>query len=105
MASEKKRPPADFDPADAPLTEEEIKRLRPAREWLAERGFAVPEGKPGAPERKPMGRPKLDKPKVQVTLRLRPDTLERFKATGDGWQRRIGEVLDEAAEKIGKKSA
>ena len=42
------------------------------------------------------GRPKLDKPKVLVSLRLDPDVLEKFKATGKGWQSRINEALKAA---------
>lgn len=39
------------------------------------------------------GRPKLAAPKVSVTLRLDPDVLERFRATGPGWQTRINAAL------------
>lgn len=43
------------------------------------------------------GRPKLERPKVQVTLRLDQDVLERFRETGSGWQSRINEALRKAA--------
>lgn len=85
-------PPPDYDPT-APLTDDEIKKLRPAREWFAERGIPMP---------KPMGRPKAERTKVPVTMRLDPDVLAYFKATGPGWQTRMGNVLAKAA---GKKSA
>lgn len=39
------------------------------------------------------GRPKAETPKKQVTLRLDADVLDRFKATGPGWQTRINAVL------------
>jgi uncharacterized protein (DUF4415 family) len=39
------------------------------------------------------GRPKLDHPKDQVTLRLDHDILERFRAEGVGWQSRINDAL------------
>lgn len=42
------------------------------------------------------GRPKSAAPKKQVTLRLAPDVLEFFKATGDGWQVRMEEALRKA---------
>lgn len=42
------------------------------------------------------GRPKLDAPKQQVSLRLDPDVIEKFKATGKGWQARINDVLKAA---------
>jgi len=35
--------------------------------------------------------------KQQVTLRLAPDTLARWRATGAGWQSRIAQVLAEHA--------
>jgi hypothetical protein len=40
------------------------------------------------------GRPPLGSgPKVQQSLRLSPEVLEHFRATGPGWQARIDEVL------------
>ncbi len=40
-----------------------------------------------------MGRPAIDYPKKQVTLRLDPDILGAFKATGKGWQSSINNAL------------
>ena len=43
------------------------------------------------------GRPPLGaEPKKQVTLRLDADLLERFRATGAGWQSRINATLRKA---------
>jgi uncharacterized protein (DUF4415 family) len=42
------------------------------------------------------GRPPLDAPKRQVTLRLSPEVLDHFKAGGPGWQTRIDETLKRA---------
>jgi uncharacterized protein (DUF4415 family) len=47
-----------------------------------------------------MGRVRLQAPskappKVATTLRLPPEVLAYFKATGPGWQTRIGEALKE----------
>lgn len=42
------------------------------------------------------GRPKSAAPKVSTTLRLDPDVLDRFRATGPGWQSRINEALRKA---------
>ena len=39
------------------------------------------------------GRPALENPKLQVSLRLDPDVLARFRATGKGWQSRINAEL------------
>lgn len=39
------------------------------------------------------GRPFSENPKKQVTLRLDPDVIEKFRATGKGWQSRINAEL------------
>ena len=47
---------------------------------------------------RPLGRPPLgEAPKKQVTLRLDADLIERFRATGKGWQSRINETLRKAS--------
>lgn len=40
-----------------------------------------------------MGRPPVSAPKKAVNIRLAPDILEAFKATGKGWQTRINNAL------------
>jgi uncharacterized protein (DUF4415 family) len=47
--------------------------------------------KPG----RPVGSTKTDR-KQQVALRLDPDVLDYFRATGPGWQSRINEALRKA---------
>ena len=44
----------------------------------------------------PGGRPPSANPKRQVTLRLDSDVLEKFRATGKGWQSRINAELRKA---------
>lgn len=44
------------------------------------------------------GRPRLDKPKQLVTLRLDPDVLARLRESGPGWQSKVNEILKKAAE-------
>src|ERR1700722_15877914 len=39
------------------------------------------------------GRPKLERPKEHVTLRLDPRVVDMFKAQGPGWQARINAAL------------
>jgi uncharacterized protein (DUF4415 family) len=48
---------------------------------------------------KPRGRPKgsTTSEKSLVSLRIDKDVLERFRASGPGWQRRVNEVLRKAA--------
>lgn len=43
------------------------------------------------------GRPKLENPKVAVSLRLDQEIVARFKASGPGWQTRMNDALREAA--------
>ena len=82
---------AESDPDNPPLTEKFWKRARPAHEkhpdWVRK-----------SLERR-RGRPKLESPKQQVTLRLDADVLDHFKAGGSGWQTEINGVLREAVEK------
>ena len=42
------------------------------------------------------GRPLTENPKKQVTLRLDPDVVEKFRASGKGWQSRINAELRKA---------
>lgn len=77
------------DPDDAPeWTDDQFERaaiwhgdklIRPAQGALTRRG-----------------RPPLDNPKRQVTLRLDADVLDGFRETGPGWQGRINEALKKA---------
>ena len=39
------------------------------------------------------GRPKSKNPRQMISLRLQPDVIERWKATGPGWQTRMAERL------------
>lgn len=45
------------------------------------------------------GRPRKVDPKRPVSLRLSPDVLDHFRATGRGWQTRIDETLREAMKR------
>lgn len=43
------------------------------------------------------GRPRLDAPRQLLSLRLPPQVVARWKATGPGWQTRMAEALEKAA--------
>lgn len=47
-----------------------------------------------------IGRPVTSTPKLAITLRLAPDTLARWRASGKGWQTRAAQVLDRAAPPV-----
>lgn len=45
---------------------------------------------------KRIGRPRLENPKVAVTIRYDKTVIDAFKADGPGWQTRMNEALKEA---------
>ena len=45
------------------------------------------------------GRPKLANPRQLLSLRLPPQVIARWKATGPGWQTRMAEALEKTAPK------
>jgi uncharacterized protein (DUF4415 family) len=65
------------------------------REWF-ERA-AVREGERLIRPARAVGRPKKAAPKQVVNIRLDPDVLAHFRASGPGWQSRINEALRKAA--------
>lgn len=58
--------------------------------------------KAGKPVR---GRPKLVQRKMAVSLRLDPDVVDAYKATGEGWQTTINAHLRKAVGLIEKRAA
>lgn len=46
----------------------------------------------------PRGRPRKSNAKVSLTLRLDPDIVDHFRATGRGWQTRINDALRQAVD-------
>ena len=70
------------DPDARPFDQEWLARMKPAS--------AVDTADM---KRRVRGRPRLEATKHLVSLRLDPDVVERFRATGPGWQSRINEVL------------
>lgn len=45
------------------------------------------------------GRPKLTNPRQLLSLRLPPKVIERWRATGPGWQTRMADTLEKSAPK------
>lgn len=79
------------DPDNPEWTEEDFAKARPAREVLPPTLYeALTRRKPGqrSPGRKPA--------KVSVTLRLDPDVVAAFKASGAGWRTRVNDALRKA---------
>jgi uncharacterized protein (DUF4415 family) len=45
------------------------------------------------------GRPKLENPKQLLSLRLQPEVIAAWKASGSGWQTRMAELLKKSSPK------
>ncbi|MCO5160336.1 MAG: BrnA antitoxin family protein [Mesorhizobium sp.] len=75
------------DPDNPEITDEQIAQAKPFGEVFPHLSEMIRRGR---------GRPAVSRPRKQVSLRLDPDVLEKFKATGKGWQGRINEVLKQA---------
>ena len=69
------------------LTAEDIAKARPFGEIFPDLAN---------PARRGRGRQKTPA-KIRVTLRLDPETVDAFKATGRGWQTRLGTALKSLA--------
>lgn len=48
------------------------------------------------------GRPVSSNPRKLITLRLPADVIERWRATGPGWQTRMAERISRSAPRSGK---
>jgi uncharacterized protein (DUF4415 family) len=86
-----------IDPDDAPeLTREVAERAR-----ISVGGKVIREATGTLTKR---GRPPVgDEPKQQVTLRLAPKVIRYFKQSGEGWQTRLNETLEEYVAAAAKK--
>ncbi len=78
----KKRPnPELIDDENPEWTEEDFKRAVPFS--------SLPESL----QAKLRGRPKAAVTKERITIRLSPEVVEQFRASGDGWQTRVDAAL------------
>ncbi|AYC99889.1 BrnA antitoxin family protein [Neorhizobium sp. NCHU2750] len=82
---------AEEDQDNPPLTDAKLASMRPFREVFPEMAAEMEKAIAAR------GRPKIEAPKVAVTLRLDPDVLDRFKASGKDWRSRMAEELRKAA--------
>jgi uncharacterized protein (DUF4415 family) len=76
------------DPDDYEATDEELAQAVPFAEAFPALMESI---------RRSRGRPRVAKPKQAVTLRLDPDTVERFKRQGPDWRSRMSEALKRAS--------
>lgn len=90
MSEKDKRPdPEMIDDENPEWTEETFAKARPASEVLPE---IFPPAL-AAQMLKPRGRPKAEVTKERITIRLSPEVVHAFRATGDGWQTRMDAAL------------
>lgn len=83
----------EWDELDIPeITEEQWKQALPVKEVLPAEFFESL-----ADMQRQRGRPPVESPKKQVTLRLDADLVAHFKAGGKGWQSRINAALRKAS--------
>jgi uncharacterized protein (DUF4415 family) len=86
----KRKPkPELIDDENPEWTAADFRRARPAAEVLPR----IVGKKAAARLLKPRGRPKSPNAKVSISLRIAPETLARWKASGPGWQTRMAAVL------------
>jgi uncharacterized protein (DUF4415 family) len=85
------------DPDNPELGDEWFERARPAREVLPSVVYEelVPPAQPRGPRKRTA--------KVQVTLRLDRDVLERLRASGPGWQVRASEALRRLSTRLNQR--
>ena len=80
------------DPEDAPEITAEL--LQTGEKKIADQKISDGEFRQAVNKIR-VGRPKLEQPKLLVSIRYDHEIIEYFKATGKGWQTRINEVLSE----------
>jgi uncharacterized protein (DUF4415 family) len=85
----KRTNPKLLDAENPELTKSDFAKMRPASEVLPEI-FSKEISKELLI---PRGRPRLEKTKEHINIRLSPDVLEYFKSAGAGWQSRIDKAL------------
>jgi uncharacterized protein (DUF4415 family) len=77
------KPLTDTDGEVRELDDADLKRVRPASEVLSPR--LLSKLKARGPQKAPT--------KERITIRLSPEVLARFRATGEGWQTRVDVAL------------
>ena len=81
----KSRPLIDAKGEVRELTAADMKRFRPAKEVLPE--TLIAKLKVRGPQKTPT--------KERITIRLSPEVVQRFRATGDGWQTKVDAALQD----------
>jgi len=80
------------DPDNPPLTKAFFAKARPMAEVFPEIVASPPK----------IGRPRVEKPKALISLRIDQDVLAAYRRTGAGWQKLAQAALAKGAPKTGK---
>lgn len=88
--AERRKQPTSIDEENPEWTAEDFARAKPASEVLPTLVGAKVAAETLRPKR---GRPVSANPKEHVNLRLNPDVVAAFRATGRGWQTRLNTAL------------
>ena len=75
------------------LTADDLRTFRPAAEVLPADLYANLLAM--NQESRLRGRPKAQVTKERITIRLSPEVVQSFRATGDGWQTRVDAALND----------
>jgi uncharacterized protein (DUF4415 family) len=75
------------DPDAPEATDEQIAQAKPFAEVFPDLMASIKRGR---------GRPPVEKPLQQISIRLDADVVAKFKATGKGWQARMNDALKQA---------
>ncbi len=71
------------DPDNPEWTDEELAQAKPFAEIFPHLAATINKG----------GRPRSERPKLAVSIRLDQDVVDRFKSEGSGWQSRMNDAL------------
>lgn len=75
------------DPDNPEWTAGDFAKARPFREVFPKLAASIDRAR---------GRPRSASPKTQISIRLDAAVVDKFKATGKGWQARMNDVLKKA---------
>ncbi|AEG51858.1 BrnA antitoxin family protein [Sinorhizobium meliloti] len=78
----------DSDPDAPEATDEQLAKAKPFAEAFPDLAESI---------KRARGRPAVENPRQQISIRLDPDVIEHYKATGKGWQSRMNDDLRKAA--------
>jgi uncharacterized protein (DUF4415 family) len=114
MAAKRKVNPELIDDENPEWKTADFARARPASEvlpkgfldnWRKGKHTIKPVSDAEYEAKKHVGRPKSERPKIPVTMRLDADVVKFFRAGGEGWQTRLNAFLAAHVKRASKRTA